>query len=151
MVASRNRNKERHSAVQTFSAIDATSIGATTPGTIAGTTLTTSGLLKFTGIETALTAHAGGTQAAALALSATKNMHHITICATNADSVIMPAATVGQVHWIKNMGAATLQIFGALLETIDDVTSATGVALETGKGCVLFCPVVGKWYMVKGS
>jgi hypothetical protein len=132
-------------------AIDGAIIGAASPAAATVTTLTASGLLRFTGVETAITAHAGGTQAAAQALSATKNMHHITVCATNADSVIMPAATTGQVHWIKNMGAATLQIFGALTETIDDIASATGIAVATGKGCVLFCPVAGKWYAIQSA
>lgn len=116
-----------------------------TPGAVSAT------LFNLTGIETTLTAHAGGTQAAALALSATKTIHHVTVCATNADSVKLPAATAGAVHFVKNSGAATLQVFGASTETIDDVASATGIAMLTGTGAWFVCVTTGKWYTVKGG
>src|SRR6267154_516782 len=47
-------------------------------------------LLKLNGVENNITAHAGGTQAAAIALSATKSIHNVTIVGTAADSCILP-------------------------------------------------------------
>lgn len=115
------------------------------------TNLTVSALFKLSGVEDTLTAHAGGTQAVALALSPTKSVHRVSVCATNADSVRLPVATVGQVHLVKNSGAATLQVYGAGTETIDDVATATGVALLAGVGAWFVCVSTGKYYMVKGA
>src|SRR5712671_222734 len=52
---------------------------ATFVGNITVPNVTASALLKLSGIETGLTAHAGGTQGAALALSASKSIHNVTI------------------------------------------------------------------------
>lgn len=116
-----------------------------------GVTLTLSALLNLTGIEDTLTAHAGGTQAAALALSATKSIHRVSVCATNADSVKLPAAVLGQVHWVINSGAASLQVFGSGTDTIDDVATATGVAIATLKSAMFVCVSAGKWYRNQGA
>jgi hypothetical protein len=113
-----------------------------------GVVLTLSGLLFLTGVEDSLTAHAGGTQAAGLALDATKAIHRVSVCATNADSVVLPAAAVGAVHVVINSGAASLQVFGAATETIDGVASATGVAQAAGKHAIYICVSAGKWYRI---
>lgn len=97
------------------------------------------------GVEDTLTAHAGGTQAAALALSSTAFYHRISVCATAGDSVILPAATLGKAHYIRNDGAASAQVFGAATETINGVASATGVPLPTGHGAWFLCTTAGKW------
>lgn len=140
-VSTRNRRRQEFIGKQTFTGgIDATSIGATTPGTLVATTVAV-------GVETSLTAHAGGTQASALALSASKSGHHITVCATNGDSVILPVLVVGAVHYIFNAGAATCQVYGAGTSTINDVATATGVTLTNGKGATFWAAATGKWYV----
>ncbi len=103
------------------------------------------------GVEDSLTAHAGGTQAAALALSATAFFHRISVCATAGDSVILPAATVGKSHYIRNDGAASAQVYAALTETINGVASATGVPLGAGSGVLYFCTTAGKWTTAAGD
>lgn len=110
-------------------------------------------LFKLAGIETGLTANAGGTQAAALALSATKAVHEVTVVGTDADSVILPAATgSGSTHVIKNSDAAqSLQLFAALTETIDNVASATGVAVAAGKSRIVIDVEAGKWFSLLGA
>ncbi len=128
-------------------------------GVAAGTSLVASGLLsagtlfKLAGIETGLTAAVGGTQAGALALSATKAVHVVTTVASGADSVILPAATgSGAVHIVYNAAAAnSMQLFAALLETIDAVASATGVAVAARRGRVLVDYATGVWLSVYGS
>lgn len=116
------------------------------PGTTSGSGLAIGGLFKLTGVEDTITAHAGGTQAAAFALSATKNFHRISVCATAADSVALPPATVGQSHFVRNDGAASAQVFGTTPDTIDGVATATGVALPAGDGAWFVCTTDGKWY-----
>lgn len=108
--------------------------------------LSAGGLFTLTGVEDALVAHAGGTQAAALALSNTKNYHRISVCATAGDSVALPAATIGQAHFVRNDGVASCQVFGTTPDTINGVVTTTGVALPAGAGRWFVCTTTAKWY-----
>jgi hypothetical protein len=105
------------------------------------------------GVETPITAHAGGTQAAAFALSATKSVHEVTVVGSANDSVSLPAATgSGDIHWIKNSAAAnSLQLYGAGTDTIDGVATATGVAILAGKSRMVVDTAGGKWQSLLGA
>ena len=92
----------------------------------------------------ALTAHAGGGQASALALTA--NVNRVTTVATAADSVKLIPATVGAVQIVFNKAASNaLQVFGAGTDTINGVATGTGVSLTAGKGALYACAVAGAW------
>lgn len=113
-------------------------------------TATTSGVILTGGTireptEDTLTAHAGGTQAAAQALSAAKKYHRISVCATATDSVALPTSTAGQAHFIRNDGAAAAQVFGTTPDTINSVATATGVPLAAGVGTWYVCTTAGNW------
>ncbi len=108
-----------------------------------------SGLLRLTGIETGLTAHAGGTKAAALALDATKAVHNVGTVGTAADSILLPPAVVGEVHVVCNSAAAnSMQVFGAGTDTINGVATATGVAQAAGKHGIYLCISAGAWIRI---
>lgn len=126
--------------------IDSTQL-ATFVGNIA------SPLLKLSGIETGLTAHAGGTQGAALALSATKSIHNVGTVGSANDSIVLPAATgSGTIHWVKNSAAAnSLQLYGLSTDTIDGVTSSTGVAVAAGKSRLVCDFASGTWLSILGA
>jgi hypothetical protein len=129
----------------------ATPLGSATVSTL----LTVSGLLSLGAPQTPLTAHAGGTQAAALALSALVTVHEVTVCATNGDSVKLPApGTVGEVHIVINNGAASLQVFGSGTDTINAVATGTGVAVATIKRAIFVALTTGtaaRWAMILGA
>lgn len=110
-------------------------------------------LPNFSTIETGLTAHAGGTQAAALALSTASNVHNVTIVATAADSVSLPPAVAGVLPQVVINSAASnsMQVFGAGTDTINDVATATGVAQAAKVAAFYISPVVGKWYRIQSS
>lgn len=91
-----------------------------------------------------ITAHAGGGQGSATALTA--GINRVTTVATAADSVALPAATAGLFVAIVNDAANALQAFGAGTDTINDVATATGVPVAGKTMAVFFCPVAGKWY-----
>lgn len=95
-----------------------------------------------------ITAHAGGTQAAATPITAAITL--IAVCATAADSVVLPPATGGQLLWIINAGAASAQIFTAagLSGTINGVAGTTGIALAAGKSITLISPIAQAWFGV---
>lgn len=99
--------------------------------------------LQTLAASNALTAHAGGTQGAALALTSTVN--RIATVASAADSVSLPASAPGMVVTIINDAALSCQVFGAGTDTINGVATATGVA-QMGKSVVVYsCPAAGVW------
>jgi hypothetical protein len=94
-----------------------------------------------------ITAHAGGTQAAATPVRSACTL--IAVCATAGDSVQLPPAVGGQVLWITNAGAAATQVFAAPgADTINGIANATGVSLAAGKSDTLFSPLAGAWFTI---
>jgi hypothetical protein len=98
--------------------------------------------------EDSITAHAGGTQAAARALTCQHN--RLTTVATTADSVLLPPSDVGMEVTIANDGANAAQVFGAGTDTIDGVATATGVPLSATKRALFICLTKGKWISLMG-
>ncbi len=96
-----------------------------------------------------LTAHAGGGQGSALAL--TKAINSVGTVGTIADSVKLPTSVAGALVVVVNDAALALQAFGASTDTIDDVATATGIEVPGKSTAIFFCPVAGKWYSVKDS
>jgi hypothetical protein len=110
-----------------------------------GSSVTGASIATALGGEDTVTAFATGGQGSATALSSTVYNHRVTVCATAGDSVKLPAATVGQDHYVRNDGAASMQVYGQATETIDGVASATGVAQAAGTGVFYVCTTAGKW------
>lgn len=128
--------------------IDADGLARTSDGKLyvtlgSGTVLDPSAVVF--GAEDTITAFATGGQTSATALSATKTFHRVSVCATAADSVKLPAATVGQAHYLRNDGAAAMQVFGQATETINGVASATGISHGIGMGVWYVCTTAGAW------
>ncbi len=91
-----------------------------------------------------LTAHAGGGQASALALTSAVN--RITTVVTAADSVKLPVSVAGNCVDTINGAANAMQVFGAGTDTINDVATATGVSVAGGKTGHWCSPLAGLWY-----
>lgn len=111
-------------------------------GTLAVTGVTTVDVFKQ-GAANAITAFAGGGQASATAL--TKYANRVTTCATNADSVKLPAAVAGRSVFVKNATANTLAIFPASGEVINALSADASISLATVKGMLFICSVAGTW------
>ena len=113
-----------------------------------------------TNTDTGITAFAGGGQASATLLTAQFNK--VATVATIADSVKLPpitpvpfslASIAPSTHVIvRNAGANSVQVFGSGTDTINDVATATGVAVAAGKTAIFYphslISGVGNWYMV---
>lgn len=93
--------------------------------------------------NSSLTAHAGGTQAAGLQLTASVN--NVTTVATAGDSVLLPASAAGMEITVTNSGVASMQVYGNGTDTINSVATATGVAQLPGQTVVYTCAVAGNW------
>jgi hypothetical protein len=91
----------------------------------------------------ALTAHSGGGQSSALAL--TKAINNVTTVAAAGDSVRLPASAAGQEITITNSGANSMQVYGAGTDTINGVATGTGVVQLPGQTVVYTCAVAGNW------
>ena len=127
--------------------------GATTLAAVSATSGTFSGIVFETGIETPITAHAGGTQAAAFALNTSKPTHVVTTVGSSADSVKLPSATgSGAWHTISNQAATnSLQVYGSGTDTINAVATATGVAVAAGKTASFCDYAAGLWFGQAGA
>jgi len=111
-----------------------------------------------TNTDTGITALAGGGQTGATQLTAQFNK--VSTVASGNDSVMLPAVTatpnklgaIGSQIIVRNAGANSLQVFGSGTDTINDVATATGVAVGAGKTAVFIAHsyngTVGNWYMV---
>lgn len=104
--------------------------------------LTLTGFL-FGSATNTITAFAGGGQGSAVAL--TTGFNRITVCATAADSVKLPAATAGKEVKIKNNGVAYASIFPASGEVIDTLAANTSVSLPSAGTITFYCVVAGTW------
>jgi hypothetical protein len=102
-----------------------------------------SGAYETVSAASGLTAHAGGTQAAALAL--TSAINNVSTVATAGDSVRLPASAAGMEISITNSGVASMQVYGAGTDTINGVATATGVAQLPGQTVVYTCAIAGNW------
>lgn len=113
-------------------------------------TATTSGVNMTGGTlreptEDTITAFAGGGQGSATALSLAKKYHRITVCASSGDSVLLPASSAGQAHYVRNDGAAAAKVFGTSPDTVNGVATATGVFLPASTGVWYVCTTAGNW------
>lgn len=113
----------------TLASLDVT--GSATADFVAGST------------ATGITAKAGGGQDGTL-LTASNNF--ITVCATAADSVVLPAAApVGAPVFVRNDGAKNAQVFAEAPGTINGVATGTGVPLTAATSATYRQSVAGTW------
>lgn len=82
---------------------------------------------QLNSVESGITAHSGGTKAAAYQLKAATNL--VTVSAADTDSVMLPVGFDGLEVIIINADAAQdIQVFGNGTDTINDIATATGIA-----------------------
>lgn len=112
---------------------------------IDGQTLDTNFAYPFLSTQDAITAGAGGTQANATLLVARINT--VSTVVTSADSVKLPPSKPGQVIFITNASANSMQVFAHGTATINGIDGqATGVAQAAASQVMYTTSVAGKWY-----
>jgi hypothetical protein len=102
-----------------------------------------------TGATDAITAYAGGGQTNAVPL--TTGLNRVTVVATTADSVMLPASFAGAEITIINTGANACQVFGNGTDTINGIAYGTGIAQPASSVALYFCPVAGAWETTDAS
>lgn len=91
-----------------------------------------------------ITAHAGGGQASATALTA--RINHIGTVASAADSLLLMPAEAGLKQTVINKGANAAQVFGTSPDTINGVATGTGVSQPAGTTTTYYCTQDGAWF-----
>lgn len=95
-------------------------------------------------VADALTAHAGGGQGSALALTARVN--RVTTVGTAADSVALPAAIAGEEIIVINAAAANaMNVFPASGDSINALSANTALSVVANKAIMFVCAVNGTW------
>jgi hypothetical protein len=98
----------------------------------------------FTSATNAITANAGGGQANAVLLTATIN--RVTVVATAADSVKLPAAKAGSWLMVFNKDSTdSMNVFPSTGDNINALSANAAYALAATKGAVFACAVDGTW------
>jgi hypothetical protein len=94
-------------------------------------------------INTGITAYATGGQANAVALTGEYN--NVTTCATDGDSVKLPAALGGESITVKNSGAASLAVFPATGDSINAMAVNLSVNIAPGGTLKFFAISATVW------
>ena len=120
-----------------------TDAGVTVEGVLLkdGTITTTAPLIYS--VDPAVTAHAGGTKAAAFPV--TEEINIITVCASDGDSILLPAAVVGLDIKVVNLSENLLYVYGAGTNTIDDILTANPFIMQAEDKVVFSCYTTAKW------
>lgn len=98
--------------------------------TVTGTLAISGELTGLTDVNTTITAYASGGQANATALTGRYN--NVTTCATDGDSVKLPAAAQGGQVTVKNSGATSLAVFPAASDSINALAANLSVNVPVG-------------------
>ncbi len=119
------------------------------PTSVANATSFAGGIAVTSGFITesatnAITAHSGGTQAAAVAL--VSEVNGVTVAAANADSVKLPVSVAGYTICVINTGAKSIQVYGNGADTVNGATATVGVAQMANSVCFYACAVAGSWF-----
>lgn len=98
-----------------------------------------------------LTAHAGGTKAAAFQIPSGVALVGFGTVATNGDSGLLPTAKAGTKVRVYNAGAATLSLYGKGTDTVNGVATATSYDLTTKQAADFSCDLDGHWSALKSA
>lgn len=91
-----------------------------------------------------ITATAGGGQAQGFRL--TNVLNRIGTCATAGDSVVLPKAVNGLVRYVTNMGAAALDVFPEVGDTIRGFSANIAIRIAPLTGVFFTCAADGTWH-----
>lgn len=97
-----------------------------------------------------ITAHAGGGQGSAVALTTRDNF--ISTVASNNDSTKLAAAVVGRFQRVYNSGANGCAVFPQSGESIAQLGANTAINVKPGWTLIIFCVAAGTWqYQLIGA
>src|SRR5207245_785414 len=102
----------------------------------------------FMSYQDALTALAGGGQTGATAILA--SVARFTTVATAGDSSLLPASLPGSAITVINSGVASMNVFPAVGDLINNLAANTAIPVAAGAIEEFYCTVTGKWQTFRG-
>lgn len=93
-------------------------------------------------VSGALTAHAGGTQAAGVLI--TQPISNFSTVGNIADSATLPANQVGMFYVVANTSAVSMDVYPDLGSTMNGTANAAS-AIAGGATGIFICVAAGKW------
>jgi hypothetical protein len=101
----------------------------------------------ITSVTEAITATPGGTQAAGVQLVSRYN--RVSVCATGGDSVVLPPMAADLIIWVANDGAAALNVFPFLGQSIAAAAVNAAFSVTIGKPALFVgTGTPGKWFVM---
>ncbi len=108
--------------------------------------------LLLSGIETSVTAHAGGGLASATVLNPAKLVHIVTTVASSGDSVLLPIPIgSGAFQFVKNLGANTMNVYATGGAYIDNQPINGYVTIASNSARIFIDAVDGQWISLAGA
>jgi hypothetical protein len=92
-----------------------------------------------------LTAHSGGTKAAAFQMPAAVQFIQFDTVAVNGDSSLLPQALAGTEVTVISSGVATMSVYGRGTDTINDAATANAYSMATNTTARFVCAKDGQW------
>lgn len=134
-------------------------VPATGPGLVDGTWLNGLAAGQNRTFVNALTAHAGGTQAAALQIPTGMALVGFGTVATTGDSAKLPFALTGTTIMVRNAGAQTMNVYAndgtnrttATTDKINGAANTAAYTLAANTVAIFFCALDGAWSAIHGS
>lgn len=110
----------------------------------------TMGAVTAATVSNAVTAHAGGTQAAGVPIVAA--ITRVTVVGTAGDSLTLPVSRAGLRFTVINASATSLNVFpnaaGTTTETINALSANAAYAVAAAKVAEFICAVAGQWHTI---
>lgn len=98
-----------------------------------------------------ITAHSGGTKAAAFQLPAQVAIIQVDTVAADNDSVLLPAAKAGSTLMLFNNGAHILGVYGRGTDIINQAVTATQYSMAAALSSLFYCVKDGVWAANKSA
>lgn len=108
-----------------------------------GNGFTTNGAYVTSSFADNVTAYASGGQTSATALVGMQN--RVTTAANQGASVKLPTSQAGMQITVDNRSANAIQVFGSGTDTINGITSSTGISQAVGQIATYYCFTSGNW------
>jgi hypothetical protein len=118
-------------------------------GVINGSNLDTALAIDLSATLSGITAHAGGGSTTAYPLQYGYN--HVSTCASNNDSVLLPASKVGAAVTVMNGSASTVAVFPQVADAINGGTAGVSITQANEVHAIYICPIAGNWYRIKSA
>jgi len=118
-------------------------------GVIPGGSLDSALAIDLQATLNGITAHAGGGSTTAYPL--VYGYNHVSTCASNNDSVLLPVAKIGASVTVMNGSTSTVAVFPQTADAINGGTAGVSITQANEVHAIYCCPIAGNWFRIKSA